>query len=100
MSNPLPGVTPSDLGDHPELAVLEILDSVLRMAKFAIIAGHPELVDADPAAVTSTIEGLAAEHVLIAVDTLQRVTESYRGVIMTSPQWIRLSSEGVLDIPF
>lgn len=81
MSNRHPCVTPSDLGEHPELATLEILDSALMMAKFAIIAVHPELADADPAAVPSTIELLTAAHVLNAVDTMQRGTELYREVI-------------------
>lgn len=82
--SPYSTITPSDLGDHPELAVLEILDSAIGMAKFAIIAVHPELTDADPATVLSDIEVLAAEHLLIAVDTLQRVIASYRAVIKTA----------------
>ena len=100
MSNPRPSVTPSDLGEHPELAVLEILDSALGMAKFAIIAVHPDLTDADPAAAPSTIEALAAEHVMIAVDMLQRVAATYRRVIKTDARWVDLSLRGVHDDPF
>ncbi|MEK7757420.1 MAG: hypothetical protein AAB385_09460 [Planctomycetota bacterium] len=100
MSNPHPSVTPADLYEHPELAVLAILDSALMMAKFAIIAVHPELTDADPAAVPSTIEELAAAHVVDAVDTLQRVTESYRGIIKTDARWVRVSLQGSQDDPF
>lgn len=93
MSSPHPSVTPSDLGEHPELAVLEILDSVLGMVKFAVIAVHPELTDADPTATPSTIEELAADHVLSAVDTLQRVAARYRGII-------QVPSRGAHDDPF
>lgn len=100
MSNSHPSVTPSDLSEHPELAVLEVLDSALGMAKFAIIAEHPELTDADPGAVPSDIEVLAAEHVLIAIDTLQRVTASYRSVISTDARWVQLSMRRVHDDPF
>ena len=99
MSNRYPSVTPSDLGDHPELATLEIPDSALMMTKFAIIAVHPDLADIDPAAVPSTIEELAAAHVLNAVDTLQRGTELYRGVVKTDARWVRLSLQGTHDDP-
>jgi len=100
MSSPHPSVTPSDLGEHPELAVLEILDTALGMVKLAIIAAHPELTDADPAAVPSIIEVLAAEHVLIAVDTLRRVTATYRAIIKTDARWLQLSLRDVHDDPF
>lgn len=100
MSNWHPSVTPSDLGEHPELATLEILDSALMMAKFAIIAVHPELTDADPTATPRTIEALAAAHVLNAVDTLQRGTEAYRGIIKMDARWVRLSVLNSYDDPF
>ena len=100
MSSRQPSVTPADLGEHPELATLEILDSALMMAKFAIIAVHPELTDADPAATPRTIEELAAAHVLNAVDTLQRGTELYRGVIKPDARWVRLSLLNAHDDPF
>lgn len=100
MSNRHLGVTPLDLGEHPELATLEILDSALMMAKFAIIAVHPELTDADPDAVPGTTEVLAAAHVLNAIDTLQRGTELYRGVIRTDARWVRLSLQDAHDDPF
>lgn len=100
MSNPLPSVTPYDLGEHPELAVLEVLDSAAKMAKFTMISIHPELTDADPAAGPSTIEALAAEQILIAVDTLQRVAASYRRVIKTDPRWVQHSLQAVDDDPF
>lgn len=100
MSNRHLSLTPSDLGEHPELATLEILDSALMMAKFAIIAVHPELTDADPDAVPSDIEVLAAAHVLNAVDTLRRGTELYRDVIKTDDRWVRLSLQDAHDDPF
>ena len=100
MSNSHPTVTPSDLGEHPELAVLEVLDAALGMVKFAIIAAHPELTDADPGVGPSDMEVLAAEHVLIAVDTLQRVTATYGRVIQTDPRWVQLSLRGIHTDPF
>lgn len=100
MSSPHPSVTPDDLGEHPELAVLEVLDSVLGMVKFAVIAVHPELTDADPGAIPSTIEALAADHLLIAADTLQRVATTYRRIIQTDARWMQLSPEGAHDDPF
>ena len=86
MRNSTPRVTPSDLGDHPELAVLEILDHALGIAKFAILAEHLELTDPDPAKPPDLVV-LAAEHVLITVDTLSRVIASYRGVIQAGHRW-------------
>lgn len=100
MRNLHPGVTPSDLGEHPELAALEILDCALGMAKFAIIAVHPELTDDDLATVPSDIEVLAAEHVLITVDALQRVVATYRSVIKKDDRWVQLSLRGVDADPF
>lgn len=100
MSNPRPSVTPSDLAEHPELAVLAILDSALGMAKFAIIAAHPELTDADPASGPCTIEVLAAEHILIGVDTLQRVTASYRRVIKMDARWVQALLRNDHEDPF
>ena len=100
MSNPHARVTPYDLGEHPELAVLEVLDSALGMAKFAIIAAHPELTDADPDAAPSDIEVLAAEHVLVAVDTLLRITATYRKVIRADARWAQLSLRGDHDDSF
>lgn len=100
MSDPHPGVTPSDLREHPELAILEVLDSVLGMAKFAIIAANPELTDVDPDADPSDIEVLAAEHVLIAIDTLHRLAASYRRTIKPNARRVQLSLRGVHDDPF
>ena len=100
MSDPHRSVTPYDLGEHPELAVLEVLDSASGMAKFAIIAAHPELADADPDAAPSDIEVLAAEHVLVAVDTLLRVTATYRKVIKADARWVQFSLQGDHDDPF
>lgn len=101
MSHPHPGITPADLGDHPELGVLQILDSALEIAKFAIIAVHPELTDPDPdPAAAPDVEVLAAEHVLISVDTLLRVIASYRGIIQADHRWVQLSVRSDHDDPF
>jgi hypothetical protein len=100
MSNQHPSVTSSDLCVHPELAVLEILDSALGMAKSVLIAAHPELTDVEPGGVPSDIEVLAAEHVLVAVDTLQRLTASYRSVINADDCWAQPSLRRVHDDPF
>lgn len=100
MNSRHPHVTPANLGEFPELATLEILDTALTMAKFAVIAQHPELGDADPAVVPSTIEALAAAHVVTTVDMLQRVIESYRGVVNADAHWTRLSLRVAADDPF
>lgn len=100
MNHTHPGITPPDLGDHPELAVLEILDSTLGIAKCALIAAHPELIDADPGVVPSGLEAFAADHILIAAEALQRVIASYRGVIKTDACWVHLPSSGLADPQF
>jgi hypothetical protein len=100
MNREHPGVTPSDLIDRPELAVLQILNSTLEIAKFAIIAAHLELTDADPAAVPSNLEALAADHVLQAADALLRAIASYRSVIKTQACWVQQSSSGLANAPF
>jgi hypothetical protein len=46
MTIPIP--TPTDLDDHPELAVLAVLDAALHASVFAVIAVHPPLRDHDP----------------------------------------------------
>jgi hypothetical protein len=73
------GITPTDLIECPELAVLEVLDSALKVAKFALLAAHPELTDTDT--VPSCLETLAADHFLSAADALQQAMASYRSVI-------------------
>ena len=100
MNYPQLGITPSDLGDHPELAVLQILDSTLGIAKFAIIAAHPELTETDPAAIPSDLKVLAAEHVMIAADALQRFIASYRSVINAEGAWAQPSWPGPADDSF
>lgn len=100
MSNQHPDVAPSDLREHPELAVLAVLDTALDMAKFAIIAANPELTEADPDADPSDIEVLAAEHVLIAIDTLRQLAASYRRAIKPDARWIQLSLRNAHDDPF
>ncbi len=100
MPNPQPSVTPSDLSEHPELAVLEVLASAAQMAKFAMISIHPELNDADPAASPSTIQVFAAEQLLIAVDTLQRVAASYRRLTKTDARWMQPPLRDVHHDPF
>lgn len=100
MSQPHRAITPSDLADRPELAVLQILDSTLEIAKLAIIAAHPELVDADPAAAPNSLEALAADHVIIAADALQRHIASYRTAIRTQPYWATQSPQGPRDVDF
>lgn len=81
MNGEYPRITPSEVGEHPELAVLEILDSALGMARFAIIAANPELTDSDPDTAPCDMEVLAATHILIAADTLHRVLASYRAIL-------------------
>jgi len=100
MSHPHPGITPADLGEHPELAVLQVLDCVLEMARFAVIAVNPELTDDDPGAVPRDNEVIAAEHVLIAANTLQRVIDSYRAVIKADAGRTQPSLPGGDDDPF
>lgn len=100
MNDRLPCLTPLDLTEHPELAVLEILASALDTAKFAIIAAHPELDDADPDTPPTDVEVLAAEHIIIAASAMKHVIASYRGAIRAAPHWSRLSLHGGGDDPF
>jgi hypothetical protein len=100
MSDSFPCLTPFDLSDHPELAVLEILHSALDTAKFAIIAAHPELDDADPDTAPTDIEVLAAENFLVAAYELKRVIAAYRGAIGTAPCWPHQPSRYDSDDPF
>ena len=45
MRFPHPPLTPLDLSDAPELAVLAALDATLRLTATAIIAANPQLCD-------------------------------------------------------
>jgi hypothetical protein len=100
MRQPYRTITPDDLGDHPELAALEILDSALDTTKVAVIAVHPELTDMDPDALPLDLERFAAEQVLIAADLLQRAIATYRAVSTTGAYWSRRSSPDLADTPF
>jgi hypothetical protein len=100
MSDSFPCVTPFDLSDHPELAVLEILYSALDTAKFAIIAAHPELDDADPNAAPTDIEVLFADDILTAAHELKRVIAAYRGNVRTAPRWPHQAPQDDSDDPF
>ena len=100
MSHLHPPITPPDLADHPELGVLVILENALEIANFAIIAAHPELVDADPASAPNDMEALAADHVLIAADALLRHIASYRTAIRAEPYWAQRSHQGSGDVDF
>lgn len=90
-------ITPTDLGEHPELGVLQVLDNALEIARFAIIAAHPELADADAA--PGDMETLVADHVLIAADAMRRLIGSYRSVIRAEALW-RHGSSRLRDAPF
>ncbi len=38
---------PQDLNEHPELAILEVLDVTLQQSIYALFAAHPELVSGE-----------------------------------------------------
>jgi hypothetical protein len=100
MNHQAPDITPLDLGDHPEIAVLLVLDSALATAKLAIIAVHPELNDADPAVVPSNLEALAADHVLTAADGLRRAIASYRALVTRDVHWTQFTLPGLASPSF
>ena len=86
-----PDITPLDLGEHPELAVLHILDNVLDTARFVLIAAHPQLNTGDPGAEPVDLEAFAARNVLIAAHALQEVLALYRDATAAESRWIRLA---------
>jgi hypothetical protein len=100
MNHKDPGITPSDLVDRPELAALQILDSTVEIVRFALLAAHPDLTDSDPGTTPCDIEALAAEHVLLAAEALQRVIASYRGVIQSGAHWVKLPLPRPSDAAF
>lgn len=87
------GITPSELFERPELAVLQVLDHTLGIARFALTAAHPELTDADPAVVPRTLEALAADHVMTATDALTRAIASYRRALAADGRRVRTASQ-------
>jgi hypothetical protein len=85
------GLTPTDLGDNPELAVLHILDRVLDAARLVLVAAHPQLNTGDPGAEPVDLEAFAARNVLIAAHALQEVLALYRDATAAESRWIRLA---------
>ncbi len=96
----MPHIKPSDLGEHPELALLQVLDSVLELTRLALIAAHPQLDDADPDVSPSDLQALAADHVLIAADALQRLVASYRQVLNSEALWVQVSTPDLRGMVF
>lgn len=94
------GITPSELFERPELAVLQVLDDTLGIAKFALIAANPELMDGDPSDVPTTYEALAADHVLTAADTLLRAIASYRVASDANARRVQTGSQGQVEAQF
>lgn len=94
------GITPSELFERPELAVLEVLDHTLGIAWFALTAAHPELMDAEPGALPRTLEALAADHVMIATHVLQRAIASYRQLLDADGRRVRTANQESAEVPF
>lgn len=92
--------TPDDLGDHPELAALDILDSTLDVVRIAIIAAHRELADADPAVAPHDLEELVADHILSATDAMQRHIATYRRVVKLKSRCFKPTLPGLRTAGF
>jgi hypothetical protein len=88
-------INPATLAEHPELGALEMLDKALEIANLAIIAEHAGLADVGPGEAPGTLEELAADHVLAAIEMLQRLIASYRGVIGVMPQDVQRPLPGL-----
>ena len=86
-----PDLTPRELGDNPELAILHVLDRVLDTARFVLISAHPQLNAGDPSAEPVDLEAFAARNVLIAAHALQEVLALYRDATDAESRWIRLA---------
>jgi hypothetical protein len=77
--------TPLNLVDHPQLAMVQALENVLWLAKMALLAEHPDLLetDRDPMAGTVDPRSFAADQILITADALQRLLKFYRQALGT-----------------
>lgn len=75
--------TPSDLVNHPELAVLSILDTAAQTAIRALAAVHPELQESDPdyADDGTALLPSIAHCLVIQARSLSHVLDSYRQVV-------------------
>jgi hypothetical protein len=78
MRRAFPRSTPWDLIDHPELAILEALDDVLHVARFAIIAAYPAIADPAPVVDETNAELLIAHQIVDSAQDLQSVLRAYR----------------------
>lgn len=76
-----PNLTPETLARAPELALLAILDSTLRIVALALLAAQPALVG-DPPSWRVTPELLAARPVLRHARTLERAIDGYRRCVV------------------
>ena len=93
-------LTPTELGDNPELGVLQVLDRVLDTARFVLTAAHPQLRSGDPSADPIDLEAFAARNVIIAAHALQEVLGLYRDATSAESRWIRLAARQPPDDDF
>lgn len=93
-------ITPTDLGENPELAVLHILDRTLDTARLVLVAAHPQLNTGDPGEQPVDLEAFAAKNVLIAAHALQEVLALYRDATDAESRWIRLALDKPPDCDF
>ena len=96
----LTGLTPKELGENPELAVLHVLDRVLDTARLVLIAAHPQLNSGESSAEPVDLEAFAARNVLIAAHALQEVLALYRDATDAESRWIRLALIRPPDLDF
>ena len=93
-------LTPTELGDNPELGVLQVLDRVLDTARFVLIAAHPQLRSGNASADPIDLEAFAARNVIIAAHALQEVLGLYRDATSAESRWIRLAARQPPDDDF
>jgi hypothetical protein len=96
----LTDITPRELGDNPELAVLHVLDRVLDITRFVLVAAHPQLNTGDPSADPIDLEAFAARNVIITAHALQEVLGLYRDATSAESRWIRLATRQPPDVDF
>jgi hypothetical protein len=70
-----------DLEDHPQLAALEILTSVLQVTEQALLAAHPGLAAGEGPDAAADPEDWIADAILLQSHILQQTLRRYRTAV-------------------
>jgi len=84
---PDPFPTPPEIADVPELAILSALEHTLDLARYALLAAHPQLGDSEcPDRLRDRSPArAAADRFLAAAAPLRRALDAYRRAVTPSP---------------